>query len=159
MGRGPNRDDGGDPLVFQDIRKTGIFVVEHEFVDQRHYDRLIALGRDRGKGVADHRTGNVGSRSGDQGIDDCDALGARLSEQLLDPGNGSDAARSPFGVAELLDEIHHQKRRGLGIDRDGFELGRRRRLHARPLLDDGLGRRGGAVGQGERKRGERQQMA
>src|SRR5262249_2848745 len=132
---------------------------KYELVYKRHHYRLITLGRDGGKSVANDRIGETsGCRTGEHRVDDKETFGARLREQLFDFGYGSNAARPIFLVAGLLDEIHHQKRGSLGVDGDGLKLGGRRRLYARPFIDDGLGRRWRAVTQSSRKRGKRQEM-
>ncbi len=99
----------------------------------------------------------VGPGTGILGVDDEHVLGARRGEKLLHVRQQSHAAR--IGRAVLLEEIEHQQRRRLGIDRDGLELGRRRRLNARPFVDDALGARRRGEGERDAKHGKRQHAA
>ena len=55
----------------------------------------------------------------------------------------------------MFDEVHDQKRSGLGFERNWLEFRRRRYLYVGPLVDDGLSWCGRSVNRGNSKCGNK----
>ncbi len=55
MRRGTNRNEGRDPLILQDLLKASILIAEHELVDIRRHNGLVAFRRKRWNVITDDR--------------------------------------------------------------------------------------------------------
>src|ERR1700716_1773037 len=130
IGRRARHDNGVDAVISQYFLEVRF----EKFLWSALHDRLVA---DRG----DIRHRIAHDIAIDNAVDDENILCTRRAQQLLGRGHTRHTARPRLFVAALLDEIQHQKRRGLGVNRYGFWLRRRRRLHAWPFVDNGLRRR------------------
>src|SRR5262245_14548057 len=115
MCSGSDRDYGRDALILEHLFKTSVFVSKYEFINKRHDHRFVALGRDRGKRVADYRSRDVGRRARDNCVDNRYTLFSCGRKKRLNFWQGSDAARSILFVTSLLDKIHYQQCGGLRI--------------------------------------------
>src|SRR5258708_17929556 len=116
MRRDTNRDEGCDPLIRQDLLKACILIAEHELVDKRCHNRLVAFRRKRWNVITNDRARERRRRwTGKQGVDHGNAARACSGEQVFNLRNGADATPTTPPVAALLYEINHKDRGGLPI--------------------------------------------
>jgi hypothetical protein len=143
---GAGDDHRLDAAVLQHLLEVGV----DELVGPGLDVGFIAGESHLGQRIADHGAGN-------EAVHDQHILGARFRHKLLRDGQRQETARPPLLVAGLLEEIEHQQRRGLGVDGDFLERGRRRCLDGGPFVDDGLLRHRGLDERRRGKRGEREE--
>jgi hypothetical protein len=100
--------------------------------------KLVHAGRHHGFAFGRRQIGHgVGALAGGaRRVDDQHAFGTSFSQQLLHRRYGSHAAWALGAVGG--DEIEHQQRGGLRVERYRLQCGGGRRSHRGPFVDDGL---------------------